>query len=281
MSPGCRIGSSHGLRALIMAVLCALALAGSAGAQQPVLEVELSGLGTIIVEGRLTADGTLELPVLPLERLTGEGLGARDYVSLAELRQALGPRAQVMYDPRRARLVIDDPHVSLAATRALFERRRAAARARPGAYEERGPYAMITADEDGGRLFEGGWSFGRFALHAARSSDAGAWWGVSVRPFARTYLSYSDGDQRGERFGVRWAAGRTFLVASYRPASDDFRGHVATSVGPFAAFLEDDGTAAITFLGPVDVTVARTPDRYAMRLSYGRQHSPFAVPRVH
>lgn len=276
-------GIPFGWQTSLMALTLLLAHnAVSCLAQQPILEVRLAGVGQILVQGRLTSDGTLELPVAPIEELTGEDLGEMPFLSIETLSEALGPQVEVDYDPRRALLLLRDPLGSLAATQELRDIRQAEARGTPANVFSGGPYGALTADIDGDRLLEGGWSFGWLALSAAHSTLSGGRWGLSVRPLPRTWLTYGDSEEGNARFGLRWAGGRTFVRTSYVPATEKFRGQAATSFGRWTAFLQEDGSAALTFRTPRSgqITVARTPDQYSTRLSFGRNPSPFNLPVV-
>lgn len=265
------------------AALGMVIVAAPAGyAQQPILEVRLTGVGQTLVQARLSEDGVLELPADALEELTGEDLGKVRYVSIPALTRLLGPGVLLDYDANRALLLIRDSLGRLPATRAAFKSREARSRAQPTGFLVDGPYGSLTTESAGGRLIEGGWSFDRFAVGGAHSTESGFRWNASARLFERAYLTYDDGDgPRESRFGLRWAAGRTLLQGSYTPESGDLRAQAATSLGPWTLFLRQDGTAALSHRSVVQVTVGRTPDGVVTRVSFGRYHSPLAVPRIH
>lgn len=249
-------------------------------AQEPILEVRLENVGQTLVRARLTPNGMIELPAAPLEELTGEDLGDAEYLSLPSLSELLGPQVEVEYDPRRALLLIRDLLGGLAATRALHARRQAVAQTRPRNFSGAGPFGSLTAELDGGRLIEGGWSFGRVAAAAGHSTESGARWGVSGRFLSQTYVTYDDGERRDPRLGLRWAGGRTFVNGSYVPAEGDLHLQAATSLGPWTAVFQEDGSAALSYRAGVQITLARTPDQYVTRISFGRNPSPFSFPRV-
>lgn len=255
-------------------------LSSPAMAQQPLVEVRLEGVGSVLVQGQLTSQGLLEVPIAPLEELTGERLGDSDYLTLGLLSRALGPQVDVDYRPRLALLVLRDPLRTLAATRSRLQRQQAEARGRPSGLLAPGWYGALTADERGERLVQGGWTGGRFAVQAIHSTLSGARWSLSARPFSRLWLTYEDGERGRASYGLRWAAGRTFVRASYVPGSDDLRGQAGASLGPWTAFVQEDGSAALTWTGPFNVTLARTPDGVATRLVIGRRSPPFILPRV-
>lgn len=267
-------------------LLCALTLVlwtTPALAQRPVLEVRLDGVGDVLVEGRLTPGGILELPAAPIEALTGARLGEADFLSLEALSRALGPQVAVEYDPRLALLRLRDPSRSLPATRARYQELAAEARASPSNIYGRGPFSTVTADSDGEGLVEAGWNFGRLAINATHSTLSGNRWGVAVQPLARTWLSYEESEGRGRFVAVRWAGGRTFARASYSTAPEAVRGQVGASAGPWTVFLQReprDWSAALTFRGPMDITVAHTNDQFTTRIAFGRTSSPFMLPRV-
>lgn len=250
-------------------------------AQQPILEVSLPGVGQTLVQARLTEEGVLELPVEPLRELTGEALEGSEYLSIPSLQDLLGPGVAVEYDSRRAVVRIRDTMGRLAATRGLFDRRRAEQRARPEGFVLGGPYGSFTTEFGGGSRVEGGWNFGRLVLGGAHSTETGSRWNASVEPFRRTYLTYTDGDRYGPRFGLRWAGGPTFLEAAYSPEDGDWEARAATSVGPWTFYVQEDGSAAVSHTSVVQVTLGRTPDGFVTRLSYGRLPSPLSLPRVY
>lgn len=268
------------------AFLCALALfvwATPAVAQRPVLEVRLDGVGNVLVEGRLTPGGVLELPAAPIEALTGARLGEGDFLSLDALSRTLGPQVVVEYDPRLALLRLRDPSRSLPATRARYQELAAEARGSPNNFYGRGPFSAVTADSDGEGLVEAGWNFGRFAVNATHSTLSGDRWGVAVQPLARTWLSYEESEGRGRFMAVRWAGGRTFARASYATAVEAVRGQIGASAGPWTVFLQReprDLSAALTFRGPMDITVAHSNDQFTTHVAIGRSSSPFMLPRV-
>jgi hypothetical protein len=273
-----RYGRSAGV-ALTIAIGMELAGADFAHAQQPILQVRLNGVGATLVQARLSGDGTLELPLAPLEELTGEELGDAEYVSLPALGVLLGPAVELDYDPRRALLSILDTLGGLAATQTLFARREAESRTRPGEFRIGGPFGSLTTDLEGARLIEGGWNVGRFVVGGAHSTESGTRWSASARLLDQAYLTYDGGERRDPRFGMRWAGGPTFVQGSYS-ADDGLQAQVASTLGPWAVFLRDDGSAALTYRAGVQVTVGRTPDGAVTRISFGRNPSPFTVPRV-
>lgn len=275
--------SPAGLAVCLATAAVVLAAAAPCVAQRPILEVRLSGVGTVLVEGRLTAAGTLELPVAPIEELIGKSLGALPFLPLSALQGALGEQVRMEYDPRRALIVIDDPLRLLPAVRARDERSEAGARATPAIVYGRGPFSSITADEDGERLLEAGWNFGRLAVNVARSTVSGDQWGVAVQPVAGTWLTYQDGGRGRPTYAIRWARGRTFVHTSYASADESLRAQLGTSVGPLTMFVQReprDWNAAVTLRGPMQVTIARVRERLAARISIGRNLSPFSLPRV-
>jgi hypothetical protein len=249
-------------------------------AQQPILEIRLPGVGETLVQARLTDDGTLELPAEPLRELTGEDVGDAPYLSLASLQAQLGPGVDVVYDPRRALVQIRDPLGRLAASRARFDELRAENISRPREFLLGGPYGSLTTDIGGGSLVEGGWNFGRAALGGAYSTESGYRWDVSVQPLNRVYVTFQDGERFDSRLTVRWAGGPTFVETSYAPATGDFRARAATSLGPWTFYAQDDGGAAITYTGPVQLTLGRTTDGFVTRVAYGRYPSPLSIPYV-
>lgn len=256
------------------------ALGSTGSAQQPILAIRVPGVGQTLVQARLDGDGVLLLPTEPIEGLTGEEVGEDAYLSLASLRTVLGPAVDIDYDSRRAVLRIRDPMGRLAATRALFDRRKAEGEARPVDLLFGGPYAALTTEVGGGTLVEGGWNFGPLAVGAARSTQSGLRWNASLRVLRQAYLTYVDTDDRGPSFGARWAAGPTFVGTSYTPGAGDLRVRAATSVGPWTFYVQDDGTASVSHRSVVQVTMGQTSDGFVTRLSYGRHPSPLAVPRV-
>lgn len=268
------------------ASLCALALilwTTPALAQRPVLEVRLDGVGDVLVEGRLTPGGVLELPAAPIEALTGARLGEGDFLSLDALSRTLGPQVVVEYDPRLALLRLRDPSRSLPATRARYQELAAAARSSPNNTYGRGPFSAVTADSDGEGLVEVGWNFGRFAINATRSTLGGDRWGIAVQPLSRTWIAYQEIEGRDRSVAVRWAGGRTFARASYATALEALRGQAGVSAGPWTVFLQrepSDWSAALSFRGPMDITLARSNDKFTTRVSIGRTSSPFMLPRV-
>lgn len=257
-----------------------VAIGSTGSAQQPILEINVPGVGQALVQAQLDEDGVLFLPTAPIAELTGEELGENAYLSLASLRAALGPGVDINYDSRRAVLRIRDPMGRLAATRALFGRRKAEKEARPVDLLLDGPYAALTTEVGGGTLVEGGWNFGALAVGAARSTQSGLRWNASLRVLRQAYLTYVDTEDRGPTFGARWAAGPTFVGTSYTPGVGDLRVRAATSVGPWTFFVQDDGTASVSHRSVVQVTVGHTPNGFVTRLSYGRHPSPLVVPRV-
>ena len=263
-----------------MALGLLLVMVSAAAAQQPILEVRLPGVGEILVQARLTEDGILELPVEPLEELTGEEFGGMDFLSIPALQSHLGPGILVDYDSSRALVRIRDSAGRLAATRASYDRRRAESRVRPDGFLIGGPYGSLTTEFGGGSLVDGGWNFGRFAVGGSHSTESGSRWNVSVEPYRRTFLTYQDGDRYGPRFGLRWVGGPTFFEATYSPDEGDWSARAATSAGPWTFYLQEDGAASISHTSTVQVTLGRTADGIVTRLSYGRYPSPLSVPRL-
>ena len=249
-------------------------------AQQPILEIEIAGVGQTLVQARLTEDGVLELPVAPIGELSGEDFDDRDWISLTELRTVLGPAVEIEYDARRALIRIRDPMARLAATQAQYDRRKSESAARPASFLLSGPYAALTAELDGGSLFEGGWNFGSASVGGAYSTESGARWDASVRLLDRAYVTYRDAESRAAAFGFRWSGGPTFFETNYAPESGDFRARAAASLGPWTFYVQEDGTATVSHRSVVQVTVGRSPDGFVTRLSYGRHPSPLSVPRV-
>lgn len=240
-------------------------------------------MGDVLVEGRLTSDGVLEVPVAPIETLTGARLGEGDFLSLDALSRTLGPQVVVEYDPRLALLRLRDPSQSLPATRARYQELAAEARASPSNIYGRGPFSAVTADSHGESRVEAGWNFGRLAINASHSSLSGNRLGVAVQPLARTWLSYEESDGRGRFVAVRWAGGHTFARASYSTSLEAVRAQVGASAGPWTVFLQReprDWSAALTFRGPMDITAAHTNDQFTTRIAFGRTASPFMLPRV-
>lgn len=245
--------------------------------------MRLDGLESVLVQGRLTPGGTLEVPIPPLEELTGEELSDEPFLSLAALSYALGPQVEVEYDPRRALLAIRDPFRSLSAMKALVDRRHAEARGLPPEVFAGGFYGSITADSDEDRLVEGGWSFGWVAVSAAHSTITGGAWGLSVQPISGTWLSYGDSEKGSASFSLRWFGGRTFARAAYAVDTEDLGAQAGISLGSWTGYVQreqQDWSGAVTLRGPVNFTVARMPDRLTTRVSFGRHPSPFSLPRV-
>lgn len=261
-----------------------LAAASPALAQRPVLEIRLDGVGHVLVEGRLSSEGLLELPTAPIHELIGANLGGAEFMSLDELSQTLGAQVSVEYIPRLALLVIRDPGRSLPASRARFESLTASSRATPAEVFGRGPFGSIVADSDGDRLVEGGWNLGRVAVNGSHSTVSGNRWGAAVRPFGRMWLSYQNSERSGSSVNALWAGGRTFARAAYSSHIGKVRGQVGTTVGRLTLFLQgepDDWSTAVTVRGPVVVTIAHSDDRLSSRISFGRTMSPFTLPRIH
>lgn len=270
-------------RASLFALALILWWTTPALAQRPVIEVRLEGVGDVLVEGRLTPGGVLEVPAAPIETLTGARIEEDDFLSLDALSRALGPQVVVEYDPRLALLRLRDPSRSLPATRTRYEELTAEARATPSNIYGRGPFSAVTADSRGESLVEAGWNFGRLAINASHSTLSGNRWGVAVQPLSRTWLSYEASDGRGSFVAVRWAGGRTFARASYSTALEAARGQLGASAGPWTVFLQReprDWSAALTFRGPMDITAAHTNDQFTTRIAFGRTASPFMLPRV-
>ncbi|HSM36076.1 MAG TPA: hypothetical protein VK837_06730 [Longimicrobiales bacterium] len=252
-------------------------------AQTPVLQVRLGAVGEVLVEGRLTSNGVLQLPVDPLEELTGKELGDTEFLSMDELARALGPQVEVVYDPRRALLTLADPFGTLPASRARMEQGTASARATPGLVYGRGLFSTLTADEDGESSVEAGWNFGRVAFNLARSSRTGDRLGLAVQPFRSTWLSLEAREASDTRLGARWATGRSFVRTSYSMDEAMLRGQVGTGVGPWTFYVQrepDDWGAAVTYTGPATVTLARAHEQLRARVSFGRTTSPFSIPGV-
>lgn len=266
---------------------CAVVLfiaASPALAQRPVLEVRLDGVGHVLVEGRLSPGGLLELPTAPIHELIGASLGGAEFMSLDELSRTLGTQVSVEYVPRLALLVIRDPGRTLPASRARFESLSAASRATPAEVFGRGPFGSIVADSEGDRLVEGGWNFGRVAVNASHSTLSGSRWGAAVRPLGRMWLSYQAGEQGGSSVSALWAGGRTFARAAYSSEVGKMRGQLGTTLGRVTVFLQrepDDWSTAVTVRGPVALTIAHSDDRLSSRISFGRTMSPFTLPRIH
>lgn len=259
-------------------------MASPALAQRPVLEVRLDGVGHVLVEGRLTAGGLLELPSTPIQELTGANLGGAEFMSIDDLSRALGAQVGVEYVPRLALLVIRDPGRTLPASRARFESLTAASRATPTEVFGRGPFGSIAADSDGDRLVEAGWNLGRVAVNGSHSTLSGSRWGAAVRPLPRMWLSYQRSELSGSSLNALWAGGRTFARAAYSSDVGKVRGQVGTTVGPVTLYLQrdrDDWSTAVTWRGPVAMTVAHSDERLSTRISFGRTMSPFTLPRIY
>jgi hypothetical protein len=260
-----------------------LVVASPALAQRPVLEVRLEGVGHVLVEGRLSSGGLLELPTAPIHELTGASLGGLEFMSLDELARTLGAHISVEYVPRLALLVIRDPARSLPASRARFESLTAASRATPAEVFGRGPFGSLTADSDGERFAEGGWNLGRVAVNGSHSTLSGSRWGAAVRPLGRMWISYQASDRRGSSVNALWAGGRTFARAAYNSDVGRLQGQIGTNIGRLTVFLQrepSDWSTAVTVRGPLAVTIAHTDDRFSSRVSFGRIMSPFTLPRI-
>lgn len=260
-----------------------LAVATPVAAQRPILEVRLGGLAQVVVEGRLTADGVLELPREPLEDLTGEDLGEARFLSLQVLSRALGPQVSIDYQPRQALLIIRDPSYSLAANRRRMDRLAAESRAAPDVIFGRGPFGSVTLDARGERSVEAGWQQGRIAVHLMESTLSGTRWGVAAQPLSSTWVAYEHGGPGGGSLSARWVSGRTFARAAYATEQTRLVAQFGTSVGPVSTFvqgLDREWGAAVTIRGPMDLTVAHLDDIFTARVSYGRVLSPFILPRV-
>jgi hypothetical protein len=267
----------------VWAALALLLVVAPVTAQRPILEVQLDGVGAVLVEGRLTPAGQLELPVAPIEELTGATIGEAEFLSIDALSRALGTPVTVDYDPRRALLALRDPARILPATQARFARIIASSRVTPGIISGRGPFSAITASSGGDRSVEAGWNFGRLALNVVHSTLSGSRWGVAVQPIPQAWLSYEDAVDRGGSVALRWASGRTFSRVAYSADDQDVRAQLGASAGPWIVYLQRDPgewSGAVTLRAPVDITIGYAMDEFATRISYGRASSPFMLPRV-
>lgn len=267
----------------VVATLAVLLVAERACGQEPLIEVRVSSVGTELVRGRLTPGGDLELPAEPLEGLTGEGF-EREWLTLAELRDALPSQVSIAYRPEKALLVIRDPYAALQATRDRRERQRDAGRARPaGAFG--GPWAVVTADSRQEAGVRAGWELGRFSFSAGTSTVGRASWGASVRVLSRTWISYNDAEGQPPAFQVRSSPdllGSTLATARWSPGGEvDAR--LSTALGPVTLLATTEKTAAVGLRGDgISWTVGRTADGiYTTRFALGaRAFSTLSIPRV-
>ena len=233
------------------------------------------------VEAVLTRDSALLLPAVEVHAL----LGLPPPPTLWTTTQILAhdyPSLIVTWRPRELRVLIDDPHAVLPASRAIRDQRlRTAHGAAPYAATRSGPFISITGDELGRSLLEGGYSFGgRAALHVRQSSTRGTAWAVSLIPARSVFLSYADGDQQPPSASARLAIGPTWVFTTWTPERWQADGLV--QIGRLTVFASSRNAFALTFTAaPVGVQVGRQGNITTARLTYGPvMPSPFTIPAV-
>lgn len=280
----------------VIALLIALLLMGATSApttgQQPgpVLEVNLTGVGSVIVEAR----GTMEnprLPVAPLAELTGEDFpGGVQYIGVDELEDHLG--VPVEYDERRALVEIRDHYSQLAASQARRDAAQARSRTQPNSVmSQTGPWFAATANDQRDARYEVGWNFGRVEAAVSHSDISGNAARIAANPFRRVWLSAQVDDDFEPHYSARVSAGRSFLTTSFDQGTEQLNARAATGVGPFRASVrasdllepdEDNLTPVVSFeASSFQAAVARTGDTLVGRVQIGaRRFSPLAVPRV-
>lgn len=258
-----------------------LAVCTAVEAQRPLIDVRLPGVGSELVEGRLTAGGVLALPVEPLEQLTGETLGPDDWITVETLRDELGPSVSVVYHPNRAALTIRDPHRVLPASKRREDVRRQRVQATPVEARDRGPWASLVTDGEDGAV-QVGTKLWRFSTRATVSSRSGWRGGLSLRAFDNSWISVRGGRELPTRVAARAAVGPLQGRMTYLAERDRLRGRGSLLLGPWALTGTSDGEAVVGYRGDgFSVVGALTDDRSLLtRLSIGRSFSTLTTPTL-
>lgn len=290
-----RGGRSIGKRAagpitgtLWRALVGTVALTSVLHGQEPTLvEIELVGVGAVIVEAR-TGTPAPQLPAAEVYAFLGLGTPPTQWVELGALRDAVGPAVLVRWEPERQRILVDDPYATLRPTRAKRDRQRNQAVARGPTFTPAvGPFGSITADERGERMVEAGWSFGRVTVRGATSTVSGEAWSASVSPLRGWWLTYADSDQRGPVATARVALGPVYGSVDWRErAAEPLTFSAAATWGSVAAFVAPGRDEyVLTLRGApllgLDFQVARSGDVWSTRIGFGPfGPSPLSAPHV-
>jgi hypothetical protein len=236
----------------------------------------------VVVLAEASGDSALALPGGSVGRLLG--LTLPPVVTLAELRERVGPGVVVTWQPARLRLVIHDTYGALPTTRRRLDELRAQSRAQPA--DLRGPLGLAMAflrDDTGANQLDVGYVLARAAAFVSRSSEAGLQWNVSAAPLSRLWLNYQDMEGPDRRYYVdaRLAVGRGFVALSYR-GDGELGANGAVTLGPLAGFADPfNDRYVVTMRGMIDAQFAREGERSLMRVSYGAvDPSAFSVPMV-
>lgn len=278
-----RAGRNLG-RAVLASVVATLALlfaAERALGQEPLVEVRLNGVGTELVQGRMDARGRLQLPVGPLEDLTGEDLGPGSWLDLETLQDRLGPQVRVEYRPRQALVVVHDTYDVLAASESDRAEAEAAARSEPPDLQS-GPWATAVTDGRDASV-RAGFDVWRLTASATYSTVNSHRWTLSARPLDRVWVSYRDGIEFDPRLSLRASRGPFFGTASVNVETRQVDGRASAVLGPFTVFGTTSRTGGVGFRGDeFSVVLGRSADdRYLVRTSIGaRRFSTVAVPRI-
>jgi hypothetical protein len=248
-----------------------------------VVQIDLRGVGSVVAEALLDGDSLVAVAADPLWTLTGLAPPTPDaWVTLTEARARM-PGVEVEWSADHAVLVLFDEQRTLPASRALSDARRAQAMSSPpgGSTSVRGPFGSYAADSDGGQRLDLGYRAGRFALSGAWSAARGGSGALSVQPASRSWVTVWVDEDGLTSADASLSFGRTFARATWRPEDPHPELFVATSAGHWTVFADTRERAALTYRGPIQVTVARDGDRAVFHASWGRAHSPLTIPGTH
>jgi hypothetical protein len=239
----------------------------------------------ILVEGALLApESTLHLPTEPVYRLLGiTDTPTRLYVTVAAL-QSQWPTTRVVYVPLEQRVLIFDPLNALPATRRVNDAVALRTQRSFGALPvHAGPFASVAVDDSAHGVVDVGYSYKGRASVAGRVDDRGAgFWGVTIAPDSRLFLTYNDGADAPPLFSARVSAGPLWISATYGPEREpDAAAFVRVSNGVQLYASKQYGVVTINPSPLLTVQLAHQweSQRTAARVSAGPSWaSPFAFP---
>jgi len=258
--------------------------------QRPTLlvDVQLVGVESRVMEAVLAQDSTLLLPTDELGALLGVSLPrAGPWTALTALRAAF-PSLRVTVSLRALVVYVEDDLEVLAATRNVREKQRRIAQRAPPIYPT-GPSFALSVDDRGASVGEASYSLRGRVFAQVRSGSL--WyrpasvppgttsWALSVIPTSALFLAVSDGDHQLPQATGRLTVGPAWLSAMWTPEQYAVDGLV--TVGRLSLFASSRNSYAVTLRAPVAVQIGRTGRTTTARVSVGPVFpSPFSPPTV-
>lgn len=263
-------------------MIAALLVLGLVIPRDTVVLVEILLIPTserIVVEA-VQVDSALLLPSAAVRDLLGVQV-VGPWVSLAVL-QAAYPTTVVRWNPAEGRVLIFDELSALPATRKFRDTHVLQARNAFAVPIRSGPFVAFAADERQHHVTDVGYSWrGRVAVQGRYASALGSAWAVSLAPWSKVFLSYSDGDHQPATVSGRLMAGPFWIAPTWvegQRAGVD--GLVAWRAVKLFASTRDVFALTITGRGG-DLQIGRAAGRTSARLSWGPlPASPFSAPLI-